>query len=524
MISSSTPSHWLRGALACAAFVLTQSSTAAQAPLPELQPGPYPVASWDWDFGNLTTTHPSSGGALSVGNFGRLFYPTDGSGGPLPPVAAGTFPLVVFGHGRLGTGPDNHLEAGYLMEHLASWGIVATSVSLDVVGQFGFPAAIPQRGDIILETLARTLSLGSQPGTPPTGLAAAIDPTRIGLAGHSRGGEGVADALLKNQASGTYPILAATTIAPTDYEGYTLPADVPYLGLYGSKDGDVNNGWPIYLHDRGDSEEKVFEYIKGANHFWFTETITYSGEGSADIARSLHHDIAKAYMVGFLRQKLIGNGLESSVFSDGPELASLTTQVDIHPMYRNPTRFVIDDFETNFSTALSSSGESVVGTFPRLREGSMDATSYTFYHKTRGSLAGWSPGSGGGTYAADLPGATYDATPYTHVSLKLAQRHGAGANTPNVDQKVGVTLTDADGDSAGLNQADYGRIPWPPTHSNGGPFQNFPKKTVLRTTRIPLSEFTALNPALDLDRLTTVSWTAIKPKGEIEFDDVEFTR
>ncbi|MHC4379633.1 MAG: hypothetical protein ACYSU1_00895, partial [Planctomycetota bacterium] len=76
----------------------------AQTNLPQLQPGPYPVANWDWDFGTLQTTHPSSGAPLTVDNFGRLSYPTDGSGGALPPVASGDFPLVVFGHGRLGTG------------------------------------------------------------------------------------------------------------------------------------------------------------------------------------------------------------------------------------------------------------------------------------------------------------------------------------------------------------------------------------------------------------------------------------
>ncbi len=508
------------GLLACG--LLMQAAAAAQSSLPQLQPGPFPVATYDWNHGTVTTPNPTGGGNITVSHFGQLAYPTDGSGGSLPPVANGSFPLVVFGHGRFGTGPNNHLQAAYLMEHFASWGIIATSVSLDVVGQYGFPAAIPQRGDIFLATIDKHLNLASQSGTPPQGLAAAIDGTRIGLAGHSRGGEGVADALVKNASSGLYPILAATTIAPTDFEQYTLPADVPYLGLYGSKDGDVNNGWPIFLHDRGDSEEKVFEYIEGANHFWFTESIQFSGEGNADIPRSTHHDIANAYMVGFMVQKLIGNGLESSVFADGPEMAPLTDTVDIHPMYRNPDRFVVDDFESNSPINLSSNFTTVTITYPRAREGSLDNSFYTFYHKTKGALGGWSLGGGGG-FAVDLPGATVDATQWTHVSAKFAQRWGSGANTTDVDQDARLLIQDADGDIASLLLSDYGRIPYPITHT-GGFFQNFPKKTVLRTTRIPLADFVATNPAVDLDRLTTMGWATATAKGELQFDDLEFTK
>jgi fermentation-respiration switch protein FrsA (DUF1100 family) len=478
------------------------------------------VANWDWDFGTLQTTHPSSGAPLTVDNFGRLSYPTDGSGGALPPVASGDFPLVVFGHGRLGTGPDNHLQAAYLMDHLASWGIIATSVSLDVVGQFSFPAAIPQRGDIILVTLDRHLNLALQPGTPPQGLAAAIDATRIGLAGHSRGGEGVADALVKNAASGIYDILAAATIAPTDYEQYTLPADIPYLGLYGSKDGDVNNGWPIYLHDRGDSTEKVFEYVHGANHFWFTESITYSGEGSADISRQLHHDIAEAYITGFMVQKLIGNGLESSVFADGPEMNPLTSIVDILPMYRHPDRWVVDDFEANPSLGQASSGGNVINSFPKRFEISFDDTGLTLYHKTKGGVSGWNAGTS--HFAVALPGGGFDASGWENLSGKFAQRLDSPFNTA-FDQDARVVLRDLDGDLAFVDLSAHGRIIKPITHT-GGLFQNFPKKTVLRTTRIPLTAFTAAEPLLDLDRLTHIGWQSVNATGEIEFDDLEFTR
>ena len=520
----------LAACAAAAALALGTGTAHAQvAPLPEISPGPFPVAFWDWDFGNTTTTHPSTGQPLSVQNFGRLYYPTDGSGGALPPVAAGSFPLVVYGHGRFHTAPfigANHLGANYLMAHLASWGIVATSVNLDVVGQFGAPAAIPQRGDILLTTVQRTLDLANQPGAPPAGLAAAIDATLIGLAGHSRGGEGVVDALVKNAASGSFPIVAATTIAPTDFEQYTAPADVPYLGLYGSKDGDVNNGWPIYVHDRSQAEEKVFEWIYGANHFWFTESITCSCEGNADISRQLHHDIAKGYMGGFLIRKLSNTPLGSAVFSDGPEMAPLTSQVPIHPMYKDPVRMVLDDFEAFPSLSVSSEGLSVAASLTSNSEGSFDNTSLTLYHKTDGFVGGWSGGaSGRWIVRLGVPGG-FDSAAFTHLSAKFAARQTATLNPVGMDQDVSLLLADTDLDVATVPLSNFGNIPYPITHPGAGPFgPNFPTKSVLRTTRVPLSAFAAANPALDLDSLLAAGWISNQTfQGEAMFDDLEFTQ
>ena len=517
-------------ALGLAGALLGAPSASAQvATLPELAPGPFPVAMWDWDFGTMNTTHPSTGANLNVEHFGRIFYPTDGSGGALPPAAAGPLPLVVYGHGRFHTAPFigvNHEGADYLMAHLASWGIVASSVNLDVVGSFGSPAAIPQRGDIFLETVQRTLDLANQPGSPPAGLASAIDATRIGLAGHSRGGEGVIDALVKNAAAGNvFPILAATTISPTDFESYTAPADVPYLGIYGSKDGDVNNGWPIFVHDRSAAEEKGFQNIHGANHFWFTEDITCSCEGNADISRALHHEIAKGYLGGFLIRKLITAPTESSaVFCHGPEMEPLTSQVPIQPMYQDVDRFLIDDFESNQQLDLTSEGMAALATHIVNFEVDLNDTSKTYYHLTRSFLGAWAA-STPGAWAALIDPAGFDATPWTHFSAKFAQRQNSPANTPGQEQDVLLGLVDTDFDIALVNLSSFGQIPWPPNHPGSGPFgPNFPIKTVLRTTRVPLDAFTGANPNLDLDSILYAGWiSGVTPVGEVQFDDVEFT-
>ncbi len=516
------------------ALVLAPLSVApaAQAPVDQLAPGPENVSVWDWSFGNVATTDPINGGPLVVNHYGRTMYPSTAPGGVLTPAAAGAFPLVVFGHGRFHTGPtlgSNHEQADYLLERLASWGFVAVSVNLDVVGQFGNPAAIPQRGDIFLETVRDWLDLANvAPGAPP-GLAAAIDGTRIALAGHSRGGEGAVAAVVKNQqAPAPFPILAIGTIAPTDFEQYQVPSTIAYMGIYGSKDGDVNNGWPIALHDRARSTECVFEYVYGANHFFFTETITYSLEGNADIPRSLHHDIAMGYIGGFLGRKLAPSPAPAPEFADGPELSALTSQAEILPLYRAPERLVLDSFESQPALSVTSASMPAAAAFPVALETSFQQQNNTLYHLTRGLVAVW-VGDADGLWATLLDANGFDATGWTHMSGRFAQRFNSPANTPNVPLDLSFGLLDEDGDLALVSLSAYGTIPWPASHPGTFPFPpfppKFPTKTVLRTTRVPLTAFVAANPALDLDRLLFAGFlTDVGVQGEVEVDELEFVK
>ncbi len=513
------------GALLCS--LLTAAPAAAQTPLDQLSPGPFQTATWDWDWGTTQTTNPSSGQPLAVNHYGQLSYPTDGSGGPLPPVANGSFPLVVFGHGRFFSSqfwPTNHLQAAYLMERLASWGVVSTSVNLGVVGGLGNPAGIPARGDLFRSTAFRTLDLLNQAGTPPAGLAAAIDGSRIGFMGHSRGGEGAVAGAIQNLLAGSpLPILAIGTISPTDFESYQLPADLPYMSLYGSKDGDVNNGWPIRLHDRNESESKVFEYIFGANHFWFTESLVFSGEGNADISRALHHEIAMGYLAGFMSQKLGVSSDPATVFADGPEMLPVTTQATILPMYRDPVRNIVDDFETNTATNQTSRGlPAGFAGYQYLFEDSFNQNNFTLYHNTRGGAGGWT--APGALWFGTLPNVDPVATPF--FSIQFAQRESSAFNTVGQAQDVTLGLVDGDGDLATVRLSDFGEIPFPVTHPGGGPFgPTFPIKTVLRTTRVPLSAFETANPSLNLNNLSFFGWRAdFSGTGELEFDAVEFTR
>jgi hypothetical protein len=504
------------------------SSAAAVAvpPIATFAPGRYAVGSADWDFGTIDITKPgSSTETITVQHFGTLRYPAQAVGtgrGPVPkaPVAAGgPFPFVVFSHGRFQEDPyigHNHEQASYLLDHLASWGFVVASVNLDVVGQYGQPAAIKQRGEIVLATIAAFEQLDPS--------LYDIDFEHIGLVGHSRGGEGCLAAWKGNTAG--YPIRAIATISLTNFQNMSVTG-VPYLGLYGSKDGDVNNGWPIQVYDQAEPAPKLFEYIEGANHFWFTDSIHYGGEGAATITREQHHDCARTYITAFLLHALRDAPLPYAELCDGPALTPVTGPIKIHPLYADPQRLLVNSFEEPGSDPGSNSlgGASVGEALVTQAEENLDNIAKTFYQRTHGgwiafdSSAGLPEGVAAPVYVEELPGGV-DASPYTHLSLNALQRWNAPLNTANQPQDLHVMLVDGAGHSAQVALSDWGTIAWPITHGGA-----FPKKSVLRTTRIPLREFGQVNPAIDMSDLRLVSLVFDQtPSAELRIDDLGFTR
>jgi dienelactone hydrolase len=498
----------------CALLALVSPLIAGEpTPVPS-GPGPFPVGRADWHFGTLEVTVPGSpADTMPVEHFGTLRYPARVEGEGVPVARGAPFPFVVFAHGRYQVEPyigTNHTQASYLLDHLASWGFVVASVNLDVVGQYASPSAVFQRGTLIVATIEAFEALD------PTGSVFDLD--RIGLVGHSRGGEGCLSAW--KQLEG-HSISAMALIAPTDFGGQLLQG-VPMLGLYGSKDGDVNNGWPIHVYDGASKAAKAFEYIEGANHFWFTDSIQYAGEGSADITREQHHDIARTYIATFLLATL---GPQSDLLPqlcDGPLMSVITDTLKLHPMYSDPGALVVDDLEDLPADPDKNSLGGMTADSLMLFSGeeSLDNTALTFFHRTQAWKLGYdTAGMATPLFVQELPGGA-DVTPYTAFSLRALQRWNSPNNQADAAQDLRVGLLDGQGNVAVRRLSHYGTIPWPKTHVGA----SFPKKSVLRTTRIPLQEFLLSNPALDLADIRYVGLLFDqKPSAELRIDDLEFT-
>jgi dienelactone hydrolase len=497
-------------ALLAALLLAAMPQPVAQS-LPLSAPGPFAVGRTDWDFGQVTVKVPgASTDTMPVQHFGTLRYPAVAAGEAMPTAPGGPFPFVVFAHGRYQLDPyigSNHTQATYLLEHLASWGFVVASVNLDVVGQYASPSAIFQRGELIVATVAAFEALD------PHGLV--LDLEHMGFVGHSRGGEGCISAWKQLQG---HTLSGLALIAPTDF-GAQKVVGVPTLGLYGSKDGDVNNGWPIYIHDGATAAHKAFEYIEGANHFWFTDSIHYGAEGSAGITREQHHDIARTYITTFLMATLRGQAELLPQLCDGPLMSAITDTLTLHPMYSDPDALRVDDFEAD-PASNNLGGVTADSLLPLTGEESLDNPVLSFYHHTRAGRIGYDTKLlGAPLYVEELPGGA-DVRSYAAFSLRVLQRWNAANNTPGAPQGLRVGLLDGGGHVAVRKLGQYGTIPWPMTHTGS----SFPKKSVLRTTRIPLAHFLLSNPALDLTGIRYVGLVFDQtPSAELRIDDLEFT-
>ena len=204
---------------------------------------------------------------------GRVWYPE----------GDGPFPIVLMVHG-------NHLAEDfsdpgyeYLGRLFASRGTIAVSVDENFLNStvsdlLGFPddgmsEENDARGWLLLEHLRQWREWSRTPGNPFEGR---VDLDRVGLVGHSRGGEAVAVAGVFNRLP-FYPddarvafdygfgIRGIAAIAPVDGQykpagASTRLSNVSYFVLHGSHDGDMQS-----FHG-----ERVFERVRftdGAEHF-----------------------------------------------------------------------------------------------------------------------------------------------------------------------------------------------------------------------------------------------------------------
>jgi dienelactone hydrolase len=285
----------LLAVIAVAAFA---PALAAAAPPDPLARGPYtPTTIEQAKLGTVDLQEPNANGnaptgasaAATVQLRGQMFYPADRASGS---------PIVILVHGNhgaceAGSAPNctvfQHNDRGYayLGENLATSGYTVFSIDQDqlIFYQDGTARGMHQRRLIISAALDALYKL-NQAAVPVDAnnnvggaLVGKLDFARIGLMGHSRGGDGVADFLDWNRTrpapgrryTGLRGVIA---LAPTDYER-RAPWGVPFLSILPACDGDVSNLMGARFFERGqyvkpgDPFPRVQFTIQGTNHNWF---------------------------------------------------------------------------------------------------------------------------------------------------------------------------------------------------------------------------------------------------------------
>jgi hypothetical protein len=519
-------------------------------------PGPYPVGRTEYDFVDAYDIPWGDYRDQNVDVRAVVAYPGETAGTDVPVYGKNKeYPLVVILHGNHIVCTDfgctcppsrrvpNHKGYDYLLDLWASQGFIA--VSIDGYDITGCPIdRFIERGALILEHLNywkrwndRTIPDDTFDGR----FYSRVLMKRIGIAGHSRGGEGVAAAVQINRdlALG-FDIRAAILIAPTDYNWSAPPGggpiefvieDTPVFNIMGSSDGDVFDVEGAQLWDRaspvGYRADKSQAFVYGADHnSWNTVWIDPSWNGGSDgvggnrITAQQQQDTGRVYMTSWWMAWL-QDRREMLAFHTNTIDSSKLSGVNTYWSYESAEHVDVDHFEdAPTNKALNSlGGDNTASPNPLTWiESSFEPGAYdgSFFQDTRGAIVAWNKKT---DYVAEIPDGFGDVTAYSHLAIRVAQIWDDLALNKGGSQRFLVDVEDDDGRRAvvEVDTRAFDRIPVGYNHPWTG------RKSMLSSVRVPLRAFTQDNSNVDLTRVRKVILT-FDDTGLLAIDDLQFSK
>jgi hypothetical protein len=514
---------WIDGSDAEAGFYVLYPTT---------QPGP------------LAVTEVIYSGGTWLGQ--DLYYPTNIAN-------LGSLPLVTVSHGN----GHNYTWYDHIGYHLASYGcIVMSHTNNTMPGIEAASTTTLSNNEYLLSNLA-TIAGGVLQGH--------LDNHRIIWFGHSRGGEGVARAYDRIFDGSYVPqnfqlsdIILVSSIAPTDFLGTASsnPHAVNYSLWTGGADNDVNGCadcdlcQTFHLHERAIGNHQSIS-LHGVGHGAFHDG---GGDlvatGPCIMSREDTHQIMRSYMLPLVKVYAEGNipgrdclWRQWETFHSPGSPTTICAVVDL--MYEEAPqsgKFVIDDFQTQPSTTISSSGGAVDFDVSNVTEGLFNDVNTDFTNNASDPMNGMTFATGSDSSKGlvfdwngvdthlsfqVVPGAQ-DVTQYGWLSFRACQatRH------PYTIAQLGdldfhVRLRDASSGSSTIAISTYGGgIEEPYQRTSCGIGAGWGNE--FETIRIRLSDFTRDGAPIDL---THVAWVDFlfgpsngAAQGRLGFDDVELER
>ena len=479
----------------------------------------------------------------------NTYYPTD-------IATMGKLPLVVISHGN----GHNYQWYDHIGEHLASYGYLVMSHQNNTNPGIQTASVTTLRNTNYIIANQDTINGGVLDGH--------IDSHNITWIGHSRGGEGVTraydsifdDTTNYNTVYELEDIKLVSSIAPTDFLGPTQsdPHGVAYSLWTGGADSDVNGCascnlcQTFHLFDRAERTRHSIS-LHGAGHGDFHDGGGSSwATGPCKIGRANTHTIMRGYLLPLVEYHIRGNPAAKdflwrqyeSFHPVGAPVANSCVVVDLmYDRADDADRFVIDDFQTNSSTTVASSGGAVSFTVSSLHEARLDDSTTTFNDSVAGdpmngmTHAGATDAGKGIVFQyngvdADItfaiPAGKGDWSRFHRFAFRSAQAtRNANTTAALEDLTFTVTLRDGTGGESSINIGSYG----------GGieePYQRTSCGTVgagwaneWETIRIRLSDFQH-DDTLDLTDITEVVFqfgpSFGSSRGRLGLDEIEVTR
>ncbi|GAB3276866.1 alpha/beta hydrolase family protein [Kineosporia babensis] len=512
--------------------------------------GPEKITTQEYDFGDDAAKLP--GVKAPVELRGVVHRPAQAAGRKLP--------FVLLLHGIQitcweGPGKENasmdwpcqdglkpvpsHRGYDYLAENLASHGFVVASISAN--GVYRADADFEDMGMLnrarLIERHLEEFARWNTTGAAPFGqsLVGAIDPQRVGLMGHSRGGGGVARFMTYKKQKTGFTVKAVLPLAAAPH-GKQVITDAALGVVEATCDGDTYQHTAISLVDRSryakpeDPSPKYTVAITGANHNFFNTAWSPSADwiGGYDDARhgpqnsickagaqgrlteTQQRRYATAYVNSFFRLHLAGEQRLAPVWNGETKPAGDVVQVTRIPGAQD--RLVINRLDSAKQLRTNDLGGAVTrkklsqlricskkapltkDSTPCLSNTRKVPTSSAPHH-IDGDLplakTAWKQANASLTNA--VPRRHRDFSKYSAVQLRAALDFSDQRNPPNKNGKLTITLTDTQGRSKTVTP-DTAALDFPRMVKKVPPGQeDLSPHFLLNQVRVPLRSFTGVD-------------------------------
>lgn len=565
----------------CILLLSIANTTAQTTPDPGIA-GPFSVTKDEYNLGDLAASLDSLPMMSEVR--ASVHYPTSLAGGP--------FPVIILLHGRHSTcyrttSPYNATSGwpcatgyasiesfqgyDYHARFMASHGYIVVSISCNAINGVDGSLAnngMPARGQLVQYHL-NLLNTYNSGATSPltahlgTALVGKLNMQKIGMMGHSRGGEGVVFAALLNRSLGSpYGIKGIITLAPVDFKRKILNG-IPLMNIAPYCDGDVSNLQGVHFYDDArytdltDESPKHNVLMMGANHNFYNtvwtpgsyiagtsddwnsiygSTNAYCGTASATNKRydtTTQKNGYNTYAAAFFRVYVGGETKFAPILETKDLIPPVSSMLDTDNVYVSyhpgrTDRRDINRTDTVYNEQINTMGDTVsvsglissgiCGGGLTIPACNISTSAAKEPHKgtstTKGLAAmGMRWNDAADYYENEIPPSQQDLTYVDALQFRAALRYNECVTGLNLDYTV--QLIDSAGaiSSEKVHDHSYALYYPPGTHTSQLP------KAMFNTIRIPISDFGGVN----LAKIRKVKFLFDQsPAGSVLVSDIAF--